>query len=202
MPLITTLANASARGYGGLRAAAGAANSYESIATVTVGSGGSSTITFSSIPSTYKHLQVRGISRSNRSASFANVANFQFNSDTTKANYWSYHALGADGSTVSAFSAAEQNTAGVWGALSLSNNGLANTFAVFVTDILDYQNTNKYKVTRCLQGLDDNGGGWGDIKIVSGLWKSTSAISSITIVDNTTNNFMQYSSFALYGIKG
>ena len=175
---------------------------YESIATVTVGSGGQSSVTFSSIPSTYKHLQIRGIARSNRSASFANVAAFQFNSDTTKANYWAYHALGGDGSSVNAFSAAEQNTAGVWGALSLSNNGPANTFAVFVTDILDYQNTNKFKTTRCLQGLDDNGGTWGEVKIVSGLWKSTAAINSITIADNTANNFMQYSQFALYGIRG
>ena len=41
-------------------------NSYESIATVTVGAGGTSTITFSSIPTGYTHLQIRGIAQIGR----------------------------------------------------------------------------------------------------------------------------------------
>ena len=36
-------------------------SSYESIQTITVGSGGASTIVFSSIPSTYAHLQIRAL---------------------------------------------------------------------------------------------------------------------------------------------
>ena len=44
--------------------AANAVGDYESIATTTVGAGGTSTVTFSSIPSTYSHLQVRVIARS------------------------------------------------------------------------------------------------------------------------------------------
>lgn len=32
---------------------------YDSIATTTVGAGGAASITFSSIPSTYQHLQIR-----------------------------------------------------------------------------------------------------------------------------------------------
>jgi hypothetical protein len=176
-------------------------NSYESIATYTLGSSQGS-VTFSSIPSTYKHLQIRGIARSNRAAAFANVSVFQFNGDTTGSNYWAYHALNGDGSSAAAFSGSSIGTAGVWGGTALGNNGLANTFGVFVTDILDYQNTNKYKTTRSLQGVDENGGGYGEVKIVSGLWMSTSAINSITIADNNGNTFRQYSQFALYGIKG
>jgi len=63
MPLISTLANASARGYGMFGGVA-ALGAYESIESFTVGSGGQSTITFSVIPSTYKHLQIRGIANS------------------------------------------------------------------------------------------------------------------------------------------
>jgi hypothetical protein len=45
-----------------------AAGSYESIATVTVGSGGTPTISFATIPTNFKHLQLRGIYRCSRSA--------------------------------------------------------------------------------------------------------------------------------------
>jgi len=68
MPLITTLAGASARGYGGL-VTFGVPNSYESIASVTVGSGGAANVEFTSIPATYTHLQIRGIARSGRTDS-------------------------------------------------------------------------------------------------------------------------------------
>lgn len=187
MPLITTLANASARGYGGLRAAAGAANSYESIATVTVGSGGSAYVEFTSIPSTYKHLQVRFIGRSSGSPD----TQVQYNGDTTTTNYRS-HLLYGDGASVTASTIA--NTAYVGYVATASN-----IFGVSVVDILDYANTNKYKTTRTLAGYDANGSGYAIL--YSHLWLSTSAISSLKIYPNS-GNFTQYSHFALYGIKG
>ena len=59
-------------------------NSYESIATVTVGAGGSSSISFTSIPSTYKHLQLRGIINSTKSgASGADSLELTMNNDAT-----------------------------------------------------------------------------------------------------------------------
>lgn len=66
-------------------------------------------------------------------------------------------------------------------------------------DVLDYKNTNKYKTSRFLSGYDANGSGV--IMLNSELWMSTAAITSITI-DNTGSNFAQYSSFALYGVRG
>ncbi|NCU72421.1 MAG: hypothetical protein EBY66_05360 [Candidatus Fonsibacter lacus] len=110
--------------------------SYESIATVTVGSGGSSYIEFTSIPATYSHLQIRIIS--------------------------------------------------------------ASVFGTTVVDILDYANTNKYKTFRSLMGIDNNGSG--SIRLRSGLWMSTSAITAIKMTPSTSGSFQQYSSFALYGI--
>lgn len=169
-------------------------NSFESIATVTVGSGGSSTVTFSSIPSTYKHLQIRATARTT-SGGVDNYASIIFNSDTG-ANY-TYHDLQGNGSTASASGLASQNAnylqryAGAGAAASI--------FGVSVTDILDYQNTNKYKTIRNLGGDDRNGAGF--IYLTSGVWMSTSAVNSITITPEA-NNWAQYSSFALYGIKG
>ena len=76
----------------------------------------------------------------------------------------------------------------------------ANAFAVCVIDILDYANGNKYKTIRTIGGYDINGGG--QEGLFSNLWKNTNAITDITIKVVGGSNFAQYSSFALYGIKG
>jgi hypothetical protein len=75
---------------------------------------------------------------------------------------------------------------------------ISSVFAANVIDILDYANTNKYKTTRSFSGADNNGSGF--VQFMSGLWMNTAAITSITILPNS-DNFAQYSSFALYGIK-
>jgi len=170
-------------------------NSYESIATVTVGSGGSSTIEFTSIPSTYKHLQIRGIARVDRSTT-QTYLRLRFNSDSGT-NY-SYHGVSGNGSTTGTDAGASQDfieTLRFPGATST-----ANIFGAIVIDILDYANTNKYKTTRALGGADQNGSG--EIWLQSGNWRNTTAISSITLLEAITGNFVQYSTFALYGIKG
>jgi hypothetical protein len=159
-------------------------NSYESISTVPVGAGGTSTITFSSIPSTYKHLQIRGLVKFG-AASYGNI---RFNGDTTAANYRS-HGLFGNGSTATANTAANAAYSPFDGAAQWGS---------FVLDILDYTNTSKYKTTRELGGWDNNGSGLS--YLASNLWMSTSAINQI--VFTTPSTFQEYSSFALYGIKG
>jgi hypothetical protein len=64
---------------------------------------------------------------------------------------------------------------------------------------LDYTNTNKNKVYRTLGGFDANGSG--EQGLFSGLWMSTSAITSIDLITNS-GSWTSSSSFALYGIKG
>jgi hypothetical protein len=163
------------------------ATSYESIATVTVGGGGSSSISFTSIPATYKHLQVRILSGQGNATQGASM---QFNSDTGS-NY-KIHALDGSGSTVA-------TAAGGATPYVLYYSGSSSGLQATVVDILDYANTNKYKVSRSLQGYDLNGSG--HIVLLSHLWMNTNAITSI-LIDGTGSNFIQYSSFALYGIKG
>ena len=75
-------------------------------------------------------------------------------------------------------------------------------FSAGVLDILDYANVNKYTTTRVLSGFNTNGSANGTaVFLSSGLWMSTSAVTSITLTGRSTN-IGQYSSFALYGIKG
>jgi len=174
------------------------ATSYESIATVTVGSGGSATIDFTSIPGTYTHLQLRFLIGSARNTSAYSASRITFNSDTGS-NYAS-HRLFGDGSSVSADSQTTQTALySAW-----YPNGSKQYFGVAVLDILDYANTNKYKTVRVLSGVEDNAASSaGVVGLVSGLWMSTSAITSISIAEGSyTNNFLQYSQVALYGIKG
>jgi len=177
---------------------AASTNSYESIATVTVGSGGSSTITFSSIPSTYKHLQIRAIARETDASGGIQISQMRFNGDS--GNNYARHRVGGNGSSASATAASSVSS--IWVCAMWSSADLANDFGAAVIDILDYANTSKNKTVRSLEGLDNNGGGVaGEVSLRSGLWQSTSAVTSITLT-STATGYTQYSSFALYGIKG
>lgn len=173
---------------------AAAGGSYESIATVTVGAGGTTNISFTSIPSTYQHLQIRWLAR-NSSISGANNYNMTFNNDTS--SVYAVHDLYGNGT--SAASQAASSRANIWTTFVPGSGATANTFAAGVIDILDYANTNKYKTSRQLSGYDLNGSG--EVRLTSGLWQSTTAINRIDI-GLSSPTYVQYSSFALYGIKG
>jgi hypothetical protein len=179
--------------------------SYDALASVTVPSGGVSSVTFAGIPSTYSHLQIRYFAQTNRSL-IIDDAFITINGDTTGANYYS-HQLQGNGSSASAFSSAGNGGGGVgifWPyAFSATASGSYNYWAGGVIDVLDYANTNKNKTLRSLSGSDTNGaapsGYPAFVTLSSAAWFSTSAITSITIKSN--GNFNQYSSFALYGVK-
>ena len=165
-------------------------SSYESIATVSVGSGGQSSITFSSIPSTYKHLQLRILGSDDGSGS--EYGNMTFNSDTGT-NYAS-HQLFGDGSSAQANSFTSNNQI----YLHRISGSITNTFGAIVVDILDYTSTSKYKTVRELGGYDANGSG--RISFSSGVWLNTNAITSITATTGGSK-WLEYTNFALYGIK-
>ncbi len=171
--------------------------SFESIATATVGSGGTSNVTFSSIPSTYTHLQIRGSSKSTRitGAGQENIY-FSLNSDTGGSNY-SNHGLQSDGSSAVAYAAA--NSAGDNTIFAYTANSETNVLGAQVIDILDYANTNKYKTIRGLSGFDANGVGY--VLLSSALWRNTNAITSIKLIASS-GTLKEYTTFALYGIKG
>jgi len=171
-------------------AAAGAAGSYESIATVTVGSGGAASATFSSIPATYTHLQIRCIAKWTYSGTDQSNISIAFNDG---ANY-RYHVLRGNGSTV-----ASATGTGYAYLQTFIPSGRADTFGVSIIDILDYASTTKNKVARALGGYDANGSGW--IALSSGASFNTPAITSITLAPDS-DAWGELSQFALYGIKG
>ena len=161
---------------------------YESIATVTVGSGGASNVEFTSIPSTYKHLQIRYIAR----GSILTNSLMQFNADTGT-NY-SWHVLYGTGASALAVGGGSNSFMYASNIASATSN-----FTGGVIDILDYASTSKYKTMRTLGGYDANGSG--EIGLFSGSWQSTSALTSIKLYPNSSGTYTQYTQFALYGIK-
>ena len=176
-----------------------ATNSYESIATAT-GTGSSGTLSFTSIPSGYSHLQLRGIIRSDATGSGGIFPNMRFNSDS--ANNYARHNLGAYGSTSATIDVNAGTSASsiVATAVAPKASDLASVYGGFVIDVLDYNNTNQYKTTRYLMGFDLNGNAYSYLYFGSGLWQSTSAINQIDII-LSTGNFTTATQVALYGIK-
>jgi hypothetical protein len=77
-------------------------------------------------------------------------------------------------------------------------------FGAGIIDILDYTNTNKYKTIRSMQGTNQNTTADDNIFFVSGfMFANTNAVTQIDVVaDSTGVGFVEYSQFALYGIKG
>lgn len=170
--------------------------SYESIATVTVTSGGNASIQFNSIPQTYKHLQVRAFLRDARSATALNNYHMQINGDTGN-NYVS-HSIIHDGSSISAGYSTGLNKTDYF--IDPSTNTTPGIFASSIWDILEYSSTDRYKVIKHIGGYDNNG--YGRMNYNSALWSNTDAINALTFSNSSNANFIQYSSFALYGVKG
>jgi hypothetical protein len=172
--------------------------SYDSLATVTVGATAVASIDFVGIPSGYKHLQIRYLSRCSRS-DVGDSIGLQFNSDTG-ANY-SRHYLDGNNSVMYAGASTSQTLSN--SAYGAAANTAANCFGAGVIDILDYASSNKAKTIRVLAGVEDNTASAGNIAYRSGLWFATpAAITSIKLLATSgTQNFVQYSSFALYGVK-
>jgi hypothetical protein len=165
---------------------------YESIATVIVGGGGSSSISFTSIPSTYKHLQIRGIARGSYSAAGLSTT-INLNGASNASTGYRHH-LYANGSTASGYATGYYGTIGGTPGATISSS----IYGSILMDILDYTNTNKTKTLRCLTAFDANGSG--EIAFGSAYTPITAAISAIELIID--GSWVSGSTLALYGIKG
>lgn len=182
----------------------GVSGDYYSIATVSVSASSQNTLTFSSIPSTYKHLQIRITGRSTGAYTYSSVY-VVANSDTGL--HYTYHTLyGQGGSPSSGGRGTGSDTAFVAQNIA-GNTSATSNFGGLIIDILDYANTDKYKVFRSIGGYNNNGSGspTGTINLNSCVWfgstgSSKEAITSLSLL--TDGDFKQYSHAALYGIKG
>lgn len=177
----------------------GGGAAYELISTA-YGTGSSSTISFTSIPSTYKHLQIRMTGRSTRATYPLDQVYIQFNGVTSS---YTTHELRGSNSSVTSLSYG--STSGIYIGFIESAASTADIYDPVVADILDYSSTTKYKTVRSMGTRQSDyapDGIYKTISLLSGLSQSTSAVSSIDIKVNTGNNWTSASRFSLYGIKG
>lgn len=195
MPLLETFANASARGYETF-GPAGASSSYELISTTTL-SGYAGSVTFSSIPSTYKHLELRMSARNTTGNDFKTIG-LRFNGDTG-GNSYSGHRLYSN-PTISANSYAGGLS---YMPLQIAGNSQGNgsIYGGNIIQILDYANTNKNTTAKTFS-WSTYGNGSSYVSLYSGGWANNSAVNSITILDTSSDSFFANSRFSLYGIKG
>lgn len=158
-----------------------------------------SSIEFTNIPQTYKHLQIRGIGRISATEA-DDIAGLivQYNNDT--ASNYANHFIIAQGSAVSTLTQTSQT--GLYTGYLPTNNSTGGCYSATVIDILDYSNTNKNTTQRSLNGNETNNSinTNSRVSFISGLWMNTAAVTSIRISSNYTS-LLQNTSFALYGVR-
>jgi hypothetical protein len=193
-PILGARGGLSASAYG-FTSSVAIPNSYESIATAS-GTGSSNTISFNSIPSTYKHLQLRGIVKSTVAGSSFGSVLLTFNSDSSSS--YTRHIIYGNGTTAYAYGLGA-TAAWAIGGNDFPSAGYTSIVGGQIVDILDYADTNKNKTVRALTGCDVNGAG--EILSSSTVYLKTNAITSIQLVASS-GNYSTLTQYALYGIKG
>lgn len=164
---------------------------YDALATTALTASASS-VTFTGIPTTYKHLQLRFLADLDTAD---RVLRMRINGVSSTGTY-AKHGVEGNGSSASAYGV--DSSSATW--LDVGYVPSTNSYpAVAIIDVLDYASSSKYKTTRSLCGNDQNGGGI--VGLYSGLYMSTSAVASIEFTINGSGNFTNGSSFALYGVR-
>ena len=171
-----------------------ATGAYELISTLT-GSGNPTSFTFSSIPSTYKHLQLRVVARNSSGNAGTQQTALRLNSDSTT-SYANHYLWGRSSTVQTGF-----NNATSIDTYSYPDNlATANIYATSIIDILDYTASTKNKTVKTMTGTTETS--LPTIAFMSGLWPSTAAITSVTWLSLNARTFETATRVSLYGIKG
>jgi len=159
----------------------------EAIATTYLEANASS-VTFSGIPTTYEHLQLRINARTTTSSNFENTQ-VTFNGVTTSTYH--RHTMYALGTTVDVYNLSGQTS--ITGPLNAGSGLDAAYYGMIVMDILDYRNASKN--TTIL--FDSSASAASYSQWGSGMWDDTAAVTSITL----TAPYVRGSEFTLYGLN-
>ena len=181
----------SAAGAGGV-----AASDYELISTTILGSAQSSVVfDVSSYASTYKHLQIRATVRTDRGAN-EDILGIRFNGDTGS-NYVTHLLYGTGSSVASGSTFSGGPHTYIYSAFTAAGSNTANAYSGHVVDLLDAYSTTKNTTMRQFFGQPAGN----LVGLFSGLWRDTSALSSITLFPAIGTNLNANSRFSLYGLK-
>ena len=169
------------------------ANTYTLISSATVGSGGVSSIDFTSIPSTYTDLKLVYSFRTSQSAVYSQ-GYMSFNGSGTYSDRDLYGDSGTAGSGNS--SGSSYTTRMNW---TTGNTATSNTFGSGEVYIPNYASSNAKSMSA--DNVSENNATASILDLSAGSFSSTSAINSITIIPPTSTTYLQYSTVYLYGIS-
>lgn len=178
--------------------AGGETNSYELIST-SLPNGTVGSVVFSSVPQTYKHLQIRYAVRNNEA--FDAVRGFFLHlapgaTDSAAGNIYRSHMLLGNGSSVASSVAAADFR--IVQEMVPTTGSTSNSFGVGIIDILDYASTSKNKTIRWSAGVNTSSSS--KVALISGARYLTDAVSTLDMYSN--GNFVNGSRISLYGIRG
>lgn len=183
---------------------------YDSLAVVSVPSGGLSSITFAGIPTDYRHLQLRINGQSNRSTYGIDQLRMQVGNDSIDSGSTSYawHYVRGENTSISTLSyPTSSGDNASWQLNGALGTTTGSNFGAIIIDIADYSSSSKYKTMRSLSGTEHNasiGTVFGRSAFGSCVWLGSSGLNPINLIKLFPENgslFTQYSSFALYGVK-
>ena len=165
------------------------ANTYEAIATVTVGSGGAADIEFTSIPATYTDLVLKLSARGTRALTYEAIK-VEFNGSTANLSCKQLYGDGAaaasssNGTQIVFDTDAANNTTSVFGSheIYIPNYAGSTNKSVSIDSVMEQNGTTAYA------------------ELVAGLWADISSITSIKLLPAAAN-FAEHSTATLYGIK-
>lgn len=163
------------------------------IYTQIVGSGGAASITFNNIPQGFTDICIKHSTRSSAASNDVDIF-MQLNGDT--GNNYSATRLYGQGSTTGTDRSSTTNIIRIAG--TVGSNATASTFASGDCYIPNYLGSN-FKSTIIDVVEESNAATGFYMFLTAGLWRSTSAITSIYLVPSS-GSFVQYSTFTLYGI--
>ena len=164
------------------------------IASNTVGSGGASSVTFSSIPATYTDLVVKVSSRTDRTAYPQDNLRMQINGDSGS-NY-SFRNIYGNGSSAASTNGSSITYVELY--QTDDNGATTNTFGSHDIYIPNYTSSNYKSISS--DGVAEQNGTQAWTELTAALWNSTAAINSLTFF-GAFGNFVQYSDFTLYGVN-
>ena len=154
------------------------------------------TVDFTSIPSTYKSLKMRVLMQGTVDGIETYVA---FNGDTTGTNYTREVMYNTGSGAGTSFAQVSQTAGRSFFYNPQGTSSYPYTYIAYELHLPDYALTNKRK-TSIIDGFQHQASTTGAITQHSGIWASTAAINRITLTAQT-GAFAQHSHFALYGVK-
>ncbi len=169
---------------------------YKLISSVTVGSGGASSIDLTSIPQTYTDLVIKLSTRSTGLGNYDQIE-MEFNSSTAS-NYSARLLYGLGTGSGASVSSSAYDAVRYTG-YSTTNNVTASTFSNIQIYIPNYTSSNAKSVS--VDMVTENNTTDSLVGLTAGLWSLTNAITSIKFTSNSGYNFTQYSTAYLYGIS-